>query len=88
VTTISYDPTMGCKPSGVPEAARKPRCEVEYDRKRHVIRIEHADGKIAEFDDRPVRFLVMSRDPHTKALVPVIHNGEPMYYYLSREAEG
>ena len=36
-------------------------------------------------DDRPVRFLVMDRNPVTKALEPVIIHGEPLYYYLARE---
>jgi hypothetical protein len=59
--------------------------EVSYDRSRHVIRITEQNGKTAEFDDRPERFLLMIRSPVTKALEPVIDFGKPVYYYLARE---
>ena len=63
----------------------EPKVDLTYDRSRHVIRIREPNGKTAEFDDRPVRFLVMDRNPVTKALVPVIIHGQPLYYYLARE---
>ena len=66
----------------------KPQVEVAYDRSRHVIQIKVPGDKTAEFDDRPVRFLVMDRNPVTKALEPVIIRGEPLYYYLAREVGG
>ena len=62
-----------------------PKADLTYDRSRHVIRIKEKNGKTAEFDDRPVRFLVMDRNPVTKALEPVIIHGQPLYYYLARE---
>jgi len=65
-----------------------PKVEVAYDRSRHVIQITQAGGETAEFDDRPARFLLMDRDPVTKALEPVIIRGEPLYYYLAREIGG
>ena len=63
----------------------EPKVDLTYDRSRHVIRIRETNGKTAEFDDRPVRFLVLDRNPVTKALEPVIIHGEPLYYYLARE---
>jgi hypothetical protein len=50
---------------------------VAYDRSRHVIQITQAGDEMAEFDDRPARFLLMDLDPVTKALEPVIIRGEP-----------
>ena len=44
-------------------------------------------GKIAGFHDRTVWFLVMERNPVTKALEPVVKYGEPQYYYLPREVD-
>lgn len=64
------------------------KAEVTYDRSRHVIKIKEPGGKTAEFDDRAMRFLVMDRNPVTKALEPVIIRGEPLYYYLAREVGG
>lgn len=66
----------------------EPKVEVAYDRSRHVIQIKEPGGKVAEFDDRPVRFLLMIRDPETKALKPVIEWGKPVYYYPAREVGG
>ena len=70
------------------EVKPEPKVEVTYDRARHIIKITQPGGKTAEFDDRPVRFLVMDRNPVTKALEPVIIRGEPLYYYLAREVGG
>ncbi len=58
---------------------------MDYDRSRHLIRITGRDGKTAEFDDQPQRFLVLSRTSGTRALEPGIVRGEPLYYYLARE---
>ncbi len=55
---------------------------------RHIIQVTQEGGETAEFDDRPARFLVMDRNPVTKALEPVIIRGEPLYYYLAREIGG
>ncbi len=63
----------------------EPKAEVTFDCSRHVIKIKEPGGKTAEFDDRAIRFLVMDRNPVTKALEPVIIHGEPLYYYLARE---
>ena len=63
----------------------EPKLEVAYDRSRHVIQINQEGEGTAEFDDRPVRFLVMDRNPATKALEPVIIHGEPLHDYLARD---
>jgi hypothetical protein len=62
-----------------------PPIQLQHDRKNHRLKVTTPDGRTAQFDDRPVRFLVMARDPRTKALQPVIVRGEPLYYYLSPE---
>jgi hypothetical protein len=88
ITTCVYDGKGRTIPKG--EGRRdteKPQAKVSFDPARHVIRITEPSGKIAEFDDRPTRFLVLGRDPVTRALEPVIVRGEPLYYYLSREVE-
>ena len=41
----------------------EPKVDVTHDRSRHVIQITEPGGKIAEFEDRPARFLVMDRNP-------------------------
>jgi hypothetical protein len=96
VTTYVYDGNGELIPEDDPRRKRarlvevepKPKVEVAYDRSRHVIQIKEPGGKTAEFDDRPVRFLVMDRNPVTKALEPVIIRGEPLYYYLAKEVGG
>jgi hypothetical protein len=91
VTTFVYDGKGKLIPEGDPPPKPRPvepKVEVTYDRARHVIKITQSGGKTAEFDDRPVRFLVMDRNPVTKALEPVIIRGEPLYYYLAREIGG
>jgi hypothetical protein len=91
VTTYVYDGKGKLIPEGDPPPKPRPvepKVEVAYDRARHVIKITQPGGKTAEFDDRPVRFLVMDRNPVTKALEPVIIRGEPLYYYLAREVGG
>jgi hypothetical protein len=70
------------------DADGEPRVEVAYDRSRHVIRITQEGDEAAEFDDRPARFLLMDRDPKTKKVKPVMERGNPVYYYLAREAGG
>ncbi len=69
------------------ELKRKPRVEITRDPARGVIKITGRDGKTAVFEDRPTRYLVMDRNPVTKALEPVIIHGEPLYYYLAREID-
>jgi hypothetical protein len=64
----------------------EPTVQVAYDRWRHLIQITQEGGETAEFDDRPVRFLLMDRDPKTKTLKPVMEWGNPVYYYLASEA--
>ena len=90
VTTYVYDGNGSL--IRMDDAGRKPRpiepkakAEITFDRTRHVIKIKEPSGRTLEFDDRPVRFLVMDRNPVTKALEPVIIRGEPLYYYLARE---
>ncbi len=43
------------------------------------------DPVVFEFNDRPMRFLVLDRNPVTKALESVIIHGQPLYDYLARE---
>jgi hypothetical protein len=75
-------------PSPRAEADGEPKVEVAYDRSRHVIQITEPGGETAEFDDRPMRFLLMDRDPKTKKVKPVMERGKPVYYYLASEAGG
>jgi hypothetical protein len=70
------------------ELKRKPKVEITRDPARHVIKITGRDGKTALFEDKPTRYLVMDRNPETKALEPVIISGQPLYYYLAREVGG
>ena len=70
-----------------PSPIAAPRWTVGYEPGRHVIRLTDPEGKAAEFDDRPVRFLVMTRNRRTKALEPLMVRGEPQFYYFSRERE-
>ena len=63
-----------------------PKLEVDYDRSRHVIQVTQEGEKTSEFDDRPARFLLMDRDPETNKVKPVLEWGDPVYYYLAREA--
>ncbi len=79
-TTVTYS-----WPEQPAPAAAQPAIQLEHDRKNHRLRITTPDGQTAHFDDRPVRFLVMARNPKTKALQPVLVRGEPLYYYLSPE---
>ena len=86
--TFVYDSNRDSIPKGDPRLNPppiEPKVEVAYDRTRHVIQITEPGGKTAEFEDRPVRFLMMERDPKTSALKPVIERGKPVYYYLARE---
>ena len=71
-------------PAPVPRGCRR-EIKVQHDRKNHRLKITTAEGQTAQFDDRPIRFLVMVPDQKTKALQPVIMSGEPLYYYLSPE---
>ena len=84
--TIVYDGKGQVFPKGDPRGRpAEPKFELAYDRSHHIIRITEPGGKTAEFDDRPTRFLVMTRNPGTRAPEPVIFGGEPLYYYLARE---
>src|SRR5208337_4566199 len=49
------------------ELIRKPKVEITRDPTRRVIKVTGRDGNAAEFEDRPTRFLVMDRNPATKA---------------------
>ena len=44
-----------------------------------------SDPVVLQFDDRPMRFLVLDRNPATKALEPVTIHGQLLYDYLARE---
>ena len=90
IITYVYDASWNAIPDGdsrrnAPSVKPQPEVEVAYDRSRHVIQITEPGGKTAEFEDQPVRFLVLERDPKTRALKPVIELGKPVYYYLARE---
>ncbi len=62
-----------------------PRLTVDHDLPKHVFRITDADGKTAVFRDEPVRFLVVSRNPDTGAIMPAMRFGHPEFLYLCRE---
>jgi hypothetical protein len=88
VTTYAYDAKDQLVSEPDPNRERQPvlpKLEVVYDHPRHVIQITEPGSKTAEFEDGPVRYLMMERDPKTRALKPVIERGKPVYYYLARE---
>jgi len=66
---------------------RDPKVEVSYDHARHIVQIAQEGGETSEFDDRPVRFLFMERDPETGKTKPAMEWGSPVYYHLAREEE-
>jgi hypothetical protein len=67
-TTFVYDGNGRSIPPGEERRSlERPGAEVLYDPAPHVIQITEACGIAAEFDDRPARFLVLERDPATKA---------------------
>jgi hypothetical protein len=89
ITTCIYESKGRTIPQGERRrGTEKPRAGVSFDPARHVVRIVQSDGKIAEFDDRHIRFLVLDRDPITRALKPVIVPGEPTNYYLGSTEDG
>src|SRR5271166_6411675 len=72
VTTYVYDGNgslirvedAGRKPRPIePKPKPEPKAEITFDRTRHVIKIKEPGGRTLEFDDRPMRFLVMDRNP-------------------------
>ena len=86
--TFAYNSEHDAIPEGDPRREDWPaeaKVEVAYDPSRHVIQITEPGGSMIEFEDRPVRYLLMIRDSKTKALKPVIERGKPVYYYLARE---
>jgi hypothetical protein len=96
ITTYTYDAGMILRGVGSPGEAPdgpaktpvvRPGYTVDYEPARHVIRITDRAGKTSEFDDRPVKYLMMVRNPRTRALEPVMVCGEPQFFYLSREVE-
>ncbi len=83
VSTFHYDPEG--KLSYV-EAEASPGSSWEHDEARRVFRVTDPDGKVKEFHDRAVPFLVVAPDPQTGKLEPVISWGVPRIMYLCREA--
>jgi YD repeat-containing protein len=83
VTTFQYDPEGRLVRV---EAPAPPGSTWEHDEPKRVFRVTDPDGKVTEFHDRPVRFLVVVPDPRTGKVGPVISWGVPKVMYLCREA--
>jgi hypothetical protein len=64
------------------------RFRVKHDRRKHLIRISGPDGEMSEFEDKPVRFLVVETDPKTGEPRPCFAGGKPKVMLLCREASG
>lgn len=83
VTTFTYDLSGRLLSTEGPTA---PRPSWEHDESGRVFRVNGPDGKVVEFHDRALRFLVVAPDPQTGVLSPVLSRGEPKVIYLCREA--
>jgi hypothetical protein len=82
---ISADPLDGIVTYQYSTSERPPRFEVEHDRKRRLIRILDSKGPTRVFRDRPVQYLVVTRDPDTGESTPVFRFAEPEYLCLCPE---
>ena len=83
VTTFQYDPEGRLVSV---EAPTPPGSKWEHDEAKRLFRITEPDGKVTEFHDRFVRFLVVAPDPKTGKPEPVMSWGRPKILYLCREA--
>jgi hypothetical protein len=63
-----------------------PMAICDHDRDKRRFRLTEPDGTTTEFHDRAVRFLVVSANPESGELEPVIERGGPKVIYLCREA--
>jgi hypothetical protein len=63
-----------------------PTATCDHDRDKRLFRLTEPDGTTTEFHDREVRFLVVSLDPESGELEPVIERGGPKVIYLCKEA--
>jgi hypothetical protein len=80
-------PGEGPAAAPAPAPSEQTRWTVAYEPAQHVIRLTDTEGKAAGSDDRPVRFLVMTRDRRTRDLEPLMVCGEPQFDYLNGERE-
>ncbi len=68
------------------EAPTPPGTSWEHDEAKRVFRVTEPGGKVTEFHDRAVRFLMVAPDPQSGKLGPVLSWGVPKVLYLCREA--
>jgi hypothetical protein len=68
------------------EGPTPPGSSCEHDEAKRVFRVSEPNGKVTEFHDRAMRFLVVAPDPQTGKLEPVVSWGVPRVMYLCREA--
>ncbi len=85
---IRTDPTLGRTVSTYQYEPEPCRFRVKHDRRKHILRITGPDGEIAEFEDGPVPFLVVEKDPKTGEVRPCLSAGKPKVMLLCREAGG
>jgi len=83
ITTFTYDANDELIDVSLP---CPPIASCEHDEKKRVFRITDPGGRVTEYHDRPVRFLVVVPDPETGELTRVLWGAKPRVMYLCREA--
>ncbi len=83
---IVTDPTAGRTVFTYQYRPEPYRFRVKHDKRKHVLGIAGPDGETAEFEDGPVPFLVVERDPKTGEVRPCLAAGKPKVMLLCREA--
>ena len=83
IATIQYDPEGQIDSVDAPP---RPGTSWEHDEGKRVFRVIDPNGRVTEFHDRAVKFLVVAADQKTGKLEPVLSWGEPKVIYLCREA--
>ena len=63
------------------------RFRIRHNKRRHLFRITGPDGETNEFDDRPVKLLVVEPDPKTGEFRPCFVGGKPKVIYLCWETK-
>ncbi len=62
------------------------RFRVKHHRRKQILRIMGPEGETMQFEDEPVRFLVVETDPATGKVRPCLAGGKPKIMLLCREA--
>ncbi len=62
------------------------RFRIRHNGRKHRLRIAGPDGETMEFEDEPVRFLVVETVPATGEVRPCLAGGKPKVMLLCREA--